>query len=98
MLLLVLANRDVGRAIGKNIGGHQARIGIKPNRGVLAVLASFLLELRHAIEPAEARHAIEHPGELGMLANLALVEHDMSFEIDAAGDEGRRHFSYARLQ
>ena len=98
MLFLVLANRDMGRAIGKNIGGHQARIGIKPNRGVLAVLAGFLLKLRHAIEPAEARHAIQHPGELRMLANLALVKHDMFFRIDAARDEGRRHFPDARLQ
>ena len=98
MLLLVLANRDMGRAIGKNIGGHQARIGIKPHGSVLAVFSRFLLELRHAIEPAEAGHAIEHPGELGMLADLALVEHDMFFGIDAAGDEGRRHFPDARLQ
>ena len=98
MLLLVLANWDMGRAIGKNIGGHQARIGIKPNRGVLAVFSRFLLELRHAIEPAEARDAIEHPGELGMSPNLALVKHDMFFKIDAAGDEGRRNLPDAGLQ
>ncbi len=98
MLLLVLADRDMGRAIDKNIGGHQTRIGIKPDGGVLAVLARLLLELRHAVEPADARHAIEHPGELGMFGNLALVEHDMFFGIDAAGDEGGRDFPDARLQ
>ena len=66
MLLLVLADRHMGRAIDENIGGHQAGIGIEPDRGVLAVLAGLFLELRHAVEPADPRHAIEHPGELGM--------------------------------
>ena len=98
MLLLVLANRDMRRAIGKNVGGHQTGIGIKPDGGVLAVLAGLFLELRHAIEPADARHAIEHPGELGMLGDLALVEDDVFFGIDAAGDEGGRDFPDARLQ
>src|SRR5262249_39339266 len=52
----------------------------------------------HAVEPADARHAIEHPGKLGMLGNLRLVEHDMRLRVDAAGDEGRRDFPDARLQ
>ena len=92
MLLLILADRNMGRAIGKNIGGHQAWIGIKPDGRILAVLAGLFLELGHAIEPADARHAIEHPGKLGMLGDLALVEHDVLFGIDAAGDEGGRDF------
>ena len=59
-------------------------IGIKPDRCVLAILAGLFLELRHAVQPAEARHAIEHPGELGMLGDLALIEDDMFLGIDAA--------------
>ena len=88
VLLLVLADRHVGRAIDQNVGRHQRRIGIKPDRRVLAILAGLLLELGHAVEPAEPRDAVEHPGELGMLGDLALVEHDVLLGIDAAGDEG----------
>src|SRR5262249_17871094 len=44
-------------------------------------------ELGHAIEPAEARDAVEYPGELRMLGDLALVEHDVLLGIDAASDE-----------
>ena len=54
MLLLVLADRHVRRAIDQDVGRHQARIGVKPDRGVLAVLAGLLLELGHAVEPAHA--------------------------------------------
>ena len=93
MLLLVLADRHVGRAIDQNVGGHQARIGVKADRCVLAVLAGLLLELRHAVEPAHAGDAIEHPGELGVLGDLALVEDDVLLRIDAAGDESRGHLA-----
>ena len=93
MLLLVLADRHVGGAIDQNVGRHQRRIGVKTDGGVLAVLAGLLLELRHAIEPAEAGDAVEHPGELGVLGDLALVEHDVLLGIDPTGDEGRGHFA-----
>ena len=53
MLLLVLADRHMGRVIEQNVGGHQVRIDVEPGRGVLAVLAGLLLELRHAVQPAE---------------------------------------------
>ena len=66
MLLLVVADRHVGGEIGEDVGGHQHRIVVEPDRGVLAVLAGLLLELGHAVEPAEAGDAVEHPGELGM--------------------------------
>ena len=52
MLLLVVANRDMGRAIDQNVGRHQHRIIVKPNGSVLTVLAGLLLELRHPVEPA----------------------------------------------
>jgi hypothetical protein len=53
MLLLVLADRHMRGAIDQNVGGHQVGIGIEADGGVLAVLAGLLLELRHAVEPAE---------------------------------------------
>ena len=93
MLLLVVADRHVRGAIGEDVGGHQDRIDVEADRGVLAVLAGLLLELRHAVEPAEARHAVEHPGQLGVLGHLALVEEDALLGIEAGGDIGGRHLA-----
>ena len=76
MLLLVLADRHMGGEIGEDVGGHQHRIVVEADRGVLAVLAGLLLELGHAVEPAEPGDAVEHPGKFGMDADLALVEDD----------------------
>ena len=90
MLLLVLADRHMRRLVDQDVGRHQVRIGVEPDRGVLAVLAGLLLELGHAVEPAQAGDAVEHPGELGMLGDLALVEDDVPLGIDAGGDEGGR--------
>ena len=67
MLLLVVADRHMGGAIGEDVGRHQGRIGEQADRGVLAVLAGLLLELRHAVQPAHAGDAVEDPGELGVL-------------------------------
>ena len=92
MLLLVLADRDMGGEIGEDVGGHQVRIGEQPDAGVLAVLAGLFLELGHAVQPAHAGDAVEHPGELGMGVDLALVEDDMGLRVDAGGEEGGGHF------
>ena len=91
MLLLVLAHGHVRGAVGQDVGGHQHGVVVEPDGGVLAVLAGLLLELGHAAEPAQPRHAVEDPGELGVLANLALVEQDARLGIDARGDVGGRH-------
>ena len=98
MLLLVLADRHMRRAIEQDVGGHQAGIGVEADGGVLAILAGLLLELRHAVEPAHAGDAIEHPGEFGVLGDLALVEDDMLLRIDAGRNEGRRHLANAGLE
>ena len=66
VLLLVLADRNMRRLVGENVGRHQVRVGIEADRGVLLVLARLLLELRHPVEPAEPGDAVEDPGELGM--------------------------------
>jgi hypothetical protein len=77
MLLLILADRHMRRAIDQNVRRHQVRIGVKTDRRVLAVLAGLLLELGHAVQPAETRDTVEHPGEFGVFGHLALVEHDV---------------------
>ena len=93
MLLLVVADRHMRGAVGENVGGHQGRVGEQPDRGILAVFAGFFLELRHPFEPAHAGHAIEDPGELGVLEDTALVEDDVLLRIDAGRQEGRRHLA-----
>ena len=93
MLLLVLADRHMGGVIEQNVGGHQVRIDVESDARVLAVLAGLLLELGHAIEPADARDAIEDPGELGVARHLALIEDDVRLRIDARGDERGRHLA-----
>src|SRR5262249_53687870 len=53
----------------------------------------LLLELSHAVEPAQAGDAVEDPGKLGVLGNLALIENYVFGRIDAAGDESGGHFA-----
>jgi len=89
VLLLVLADRDVGGEIGEDVGRHQHRIVVEADRGILAVLARLLLELGHAVQPAEPRDAVEYPGQLGVHRHLALVEDDLLDRVDAGGNEGR---------
>ena len=79
MLLLVVADRNMRRAIGQNVGRHQVRIGIEPDGRLLAVFAGLLLELRHAVEPAEPGDAIEDPGKLGMRADLDWLKRMLFF-------------------
>ena len=69
MLFLILAHRHVRRLVEQNVGGLQHRIGIEPDAGALLVLAALFFELGHAIEPAEARDAVENPGQFGVLGN-----------------------------
>src|SRR5918995_1414196 len=87
MLLLILAHRHVGSAIDEDIGSHEIWINIEAHRSSLAVLAGLLLELGHSVEPAQPRHAVEHPGKLGMLRHLALVKNNMLAGIDSGGEE-----------
>ena len=98
MLLLVVADRDVGRAVDEDVGGHQDGIVEEPDRRGLAVLARLLLELGHPIEPAEPGDAIEDPGEFRVLGDPALVENDIGLRIDAAGEKGRGHLAGRALK
>ena len=98
MLLLVVADRDVGRAVDEDVGGHQDGIVEEPDRRVLPVLARLFLELGHPVEPAEPGDAVQDPGKLGMLGDPALVEDDIGLRIDAAGEKGRGHLAGGALK
>ena len=88
MLLLVLTDRHMRRMVEQNVGRHQIGVDAEPDGRPLLVLAGLLLELRHPLEPAQPGDAIEDPGKLGMLADLALIEDDAALRVDAAGDIG----------
>ncbi len=92
MLFLILPHRHMGRAIEQDVGGHQHRIIVQANARALAVLARLVLELGHAVEPADARDIVEQPGQLAVRGHARLVEQDRSRGIDAAGDDRGGHF------
>ena len=80
-------------AITQDVGGHQHRIGVETDAGALLVLAGFFLELGHAVQPAQPRHAIENPRQLGMFGHLALVEDRRTGGVHAARNISRCHFT-----
>jgi hypothetical protein len=70
VLLLVFAHRHVRRLVGKNVGRLQHGIVEQADGDVLRILAlALVLELRHALDPAHARDAIEDPRKFGVRQN-----------------------------
>ena len=98
MLLLVVAHRHMRRAIGQDVRRHQHGIDVEPDARVFAVLARLLLELRHAVQPADARHAVQNPGEFRMRVDLRLVENDVLLRVHARRDERRRDLARGAAQ
>ena len=88
MLFLVLADRHMGCLVSQDVGRHQIGIDIEPDGSLFLVLAGLFLELGHPVQPAHARHAIEYPGKLRVLGNLALVENNGARGIEPAGQIG----------
>ena len=72
MLLLVLADRNVGGLVKQDVRGLQHGIGEQTDRRAFAVLARLLLELRHSVEPADARGALQQPSQLRVRRDRAL--------------------------
>src|SRR5690606_24048989 len=94
MLLLIVADRNVRRTVDKNIGSHQTWIGEQAERGVFTILAGLVLELRHAVHPADARDAVEHPGKFGVLWHRRLIEDNVLDRINARSNECRSNRAY----
>ena len=55
----------------------------------LALLARFLLELRHPVQIAVRGHRAEQPAELGVLAHVGLAEEDRLRRIDPGSEQDR---------
>ena len=82
MLRLIVAHRHDRGLVQQNIGGHQHRILQQ------AVADGFLrlrlgLVLRHALQPADRRHAGQHPGQFGVLGNRRLHHQRGMLGVDA---------------
>ncbi len=92
VLALIIADRNARGVIGKHVGGHEIGINVETGGRILPILAGLVLELGHAVEPADPCDAVEDPGELGMRADVGLHEQDMAAGIDAGGQQHRRHF------
>ncbi len=93
MLLLVVADGDAGGVVGQDVGGHEVGVDIQAGGDVLAVFAGLVLELGHAVEPAEAGDAGEDPAEPDVGGDGGLQEQDVLGRVDAAGDEGGGHLA-----
>src|SRR5262249_14712638 len=93
VLFLVLPYWHMGCPVNENVGGHECWISVEADRCILPVFSRLLLELSHTVEPAQAGDAVEDPGKLGVLSNLALIENYVFGRIDAAGDESGGHFA-----
>ena len=93
MLFLVFADRHMRCAIEQNIRRHKVWINIKPDGCFFAVFAGLFLKLRHSVQPAHARHAIQHPGQLGMFGHLRLIENNMPVRVDARGNKCGGNFA-----
>ncbi len=93
MLLLVFAHRHMGRLVEQHVRRLEHGIGVERDRGALAILARFVLELGHAVEPADPCRAVEQPGELAMRGHVALAEQGRFGRIDPGRDQSGGHFA-----
>ena len=76
VLALVLADGHLVGVVQEDVGGHQRRVAEQPGRDEVGLaLGELVLELGHPAELAEAGLALHHPGELGVLGDVALDEH-----------------------
>ncbi len=91
VLALVVAHRHAGGTVGGDVGRHQVRIHVQPGRRRLAILPRLVLELRHPVQPAEARDAVEDPAQADMGVHRGLREQGAARRIYAAGQQRGGH-------
>ena len=82
----------MGGEVDQNVGRLQHRIAVEANGRGFAVLAGLVLELGHTVEPADAGDTIKDPRELGVSADLRLVEDDRVFRVDPGSEKSRGDF------
>ena len=90
---LVLAHRDVLRAVQQDVGGLQQRIAEESVRGQIAVgkLRLLILVGRHALQPAERGDHRQQQMQLGMLGHARLDEQRRDARVQARRQPVDRH-------
>ena len=94
MLPLIVANRHARRVVGVDVGRHQVRVDVQPGgcrlgataRLVARLVPHLVFELRHPVQPAEPRNAVENPRQPGVRGDGGLLEQDAAV-VDAAGQQ-----------
>ena len=85
VLALVVADGDAVGVVQEDVGRHQGRVGEQAGGDELAGVArGLVLELRHALQLADARGALEQPVELGVLGDMALHEDRAHVRVESA--------------
>ena len=97
VLALVVADGHPVGVVEEHVGGHEHRVVEQPDAHRLPS-AGFLLELRHPLEFAERGHAVEDPGELGVLRHVALDEQGAALRVEAGGQEEHRRTARRRRE
>ena len=91
VLALVVADRHFFGVVQHDVGDHQHRVVEEADaHRFVAALGGLVLELRHAAQLAERRHAVEDPGELGVGAHVALHEQQRAIFLEARRHQHRR--------
>jgi hypothetical protein len=91
VLDLILADRNEVALVEQDVGGLQHRILEQTDVDVLRLRLGLVLELRHALEVAEAGDVGQNPAELGVLGDHRLQKQQRAIRIDAERDEVDHH-------
>jgi len=88
---LILADRNERRLRQSDVGGLEDRVCQQAVVDVLGLVRALLLVGRSALQPADRRHGVEEPAQLGDLRPMRLDKDGASFRVKAQGDQGGRH-------
>ena len=93
VLALVVADRHEVGLVQQDVGRHQHRVGEQARAGRIPrrPLPDLVLELGHAGKLAHAGGALEEPGQLGMLMDVALDEQRATLRVQPGRHEQGRH-------
>ena len=93
VLALVVADRHLLGVVQHDVGHHEHGVVEEPDAQrldpVVALLRELVLELGHAAQLAERRHAVEQPGELGVGAHVTLHEQQRPVAAEPGRGEQR---------
>ncbi len=88
---LVLAYGHERRLGQGDVRGLQDGVGEQAVIDVLGLVLALLLVCRSALEPADGRHGVEHPAQLGHFRPIRLDEDGAALRVQAEGDQRGGH-------